>query len=100
MRRTSLCFLLLFTSLLTAQRRVDPKHTYNRVICVVPIVGAGTEADPKRPQYAPPPRKSPSDPMPGIVAFMQQTSDDGKYALVEYVAKDPAALQPILNDKS
>ena len=38
--------------------------------------------------------------MPGIVAFMQQTSDDGKYALVEFVAKDPAALQPILNDKS
>ena len=100
MNRLSICLLLLFTSLLPAQRRVDPKHTYNRVICVVPIIGAGTETDPKRPQYAPLPRKSPSDPMPGIVAFMQQTSDDGKYALVEYVAKDPAALQPILNDKS
>jgi hypothetical protein len=85
---------------LVAQRRVDPKYTYNRVICVVPITGAGTAADPKRPQYAPLPRTSPNQPLPGIIAYMQQISDDGKYALVEYVARDQSALLPILNDKS
>ena len=100
MMHRAICTLLLLTVLLPAQRRVDPKQTYNRVICVVPIIGAGTAADPKRPQYAPLPRTAPNQPLPGIIAYMQQISDDGKYALVEYVAKDPSAFQAILNDKS
>jgi hypothetical protein len=92
--------VLICAAALSAQRRVDPKFTYTRVICVVPIVGSGTSADPKRPQYAPLPRTAPNQPLPGIIAYMQQISDDGKYALVEYVAKDQSALQTILNDKS
>ena len=53
-----------------------------------------------REKRAPLARTAPNQPMPGIIGFMQQISDDGNWALVEYVAKDMAALQPILNDKT
>jgi hypothetical protein len=82
-----------------SQRRVDPKNTYARVICVVPMVGAGTAADPKRPQYAPWP-PLPPDAQTGIIAYSQQMSDDGKLALVEFVARNRSAFQAILNDKT
>ena len=84
---------------LLGQRRVDPKNTYVRIICVVPITGTGTAADPRRPQYAPAVAAAPNLATPGIIGFMHQTSDDGKFALVEYVAKSQAAFAPILSDK-
>src|SRR5436305_10842945 len=93
-----LCFLTISVSY--SQRRVDPRLTYFRVITVVPHVGAGTAADPKRPQYAPPARTAANQPIAGIIGFTQQISDDGKWALVEYVAKDMVSLQTILNDKT
>jgi hypothetical protein len=90
---------LLLASAAYPQRRVDPKNTYVRIICVVPIVGTGTAADAKRPQYAPLPTAGSSQPSSGIIGFMHQASDDGKYALVEYVAKDKSAFAAILKDK-
>ena len=45
--------VLIFAPESAAQRRVDPKFTYQRVIAVVPFVGQGTASDPRRPQYAP-----------------------------------------------
>jgi hypothetical protein len=92
--------LLLTATLLTAQRRVDPKNTYVRVIGVVPHIGSGTAADPRRPQYAPAPVTAPNQPLPAIIGYTHQISDDGKYALVEYVARDMSAFQAILNDKT
>lgn len=89
--------LLALAAVLCAQRRVDPRYTYNRVICVVPLVGKGTAADPKRPEYAPWPASQ--DPN-GIIAFYFVPTDDGKSAVVEFVARNRAALQPILNDRS
>jgi hypothetical protein len=91
--------LLLLASAVYSQRRVDPKNTYVRIICVAPMVGSGTAADPKRPQYAPMPRTGPNQPAPAIIGYMQQASDDGKHALVEYVAKDWSAFSSILKDK-
>jgi hypothetical protein len=91
--------LLLLASAVPAQRRVDPKNTYQRVICVVPLIGAGTAQDPKRPQYAPWPlsqARSQTD----IIAYSQQLSDDGRFALVEFVARDRRAFQAILNDRT
>lgn len=89
--------LLLFVSLLGAQRRVDPKNSYNRVIAVVGFVGSGTPADPRRPQYTPWPISQ--DPT-GIIAFSYIASDDGKHALVEFVARNWAAFQPLFNDQT
>lgn len=45
--------LLLLAAAIPAQRRVDPRNAYQRIICIVPLVGKGTADDPKRPQYAP-----------------------------------------------
>lgn len=50
--------------------RVDARNLYYRVYCVVPFVGSGTAADPRRP----------------------------KHALVEFVGANRAALQEILDD--
>ena len=85
-----------------AQRKVDPKNTYSRVICVVPMVGTGKVDDPLRPQYAPwpPPKPGQAPARNQILAFMHQMSDDGKFALVEFVALDRSAFTAILSDKS
>ena len=92
-----LLLLLVLAFVTSAQRRVDPKFTYSRVICVVPFVGQGTAADPKRPEYAPwPASTNPT----GIVGFSFLPSDDGKSAVVEFVAYQRAAFQAIFNDKS
>jgi hypothetical protein len=88
---------VVLAGLAIAQRRVDPHNTFNRVICVVPITGAGTAVDPRRPQYAPwPPSPDPN----GIIGYYFVPSDDGKSAVVEFVARNRAALLPILSDKS
>jgi hypothetical protein len=44
---------LIFCTVALAQRRVDPRNIYHRVIGVVPLVGSGTPGDPVRPKYAP-----------------------------------------------
>jgi hypothetical protein len=93
-----LIIILLFPSLFFAQRRVDPKYTYSRVIAIVPIVGSGTASDPRRPQYAPLLSTGPNQ--AGIIGYMQQLSNDGKLALVEFVARDRSAFSAILADKT
>lgn len=91
--------LFLLSGLCLSQRKVDPKNTYTRVICVVPMVGSGTAADPKRPEYAPwPPISNPS--RSTIVAYSMKLSDDGRLALVEFVAWQRSAFQAIFNDKT
>jgi hypothetical protein len=78
-----------------AQRRVDPRNTYNRVIAVVSFTGKGVPSDPKWPQYAPwPPSQDPI----GILAFAYLPSDDGRFALVEFVARNRSAFQALFND--
>ncbi|MGD1097746.1 MAG: hypothetical protein ABSB35_37880 [Bryobacteraceae bacterium] len=74
---------------------VDPGSMYHRVFAIVPLVGAGTPTDPKRPMFAPLPSEIKSD-HSGILAFQMQFSDDRKMALVEIVAANRAALSNIL----
>ena len=84
---------------LFAQQRVDPRNRYERILCVVPMVGAGTPDDPRRPAHAPlppPPGVPPS--RDGIVAFTYEVSDDGNLALVEFVALNREAFNDLLND--
>ena len=89
--------VLMLACCVYAQRRVDPRNSYSRVIAVVPLTGSGTAADPKRPKYAPWPASQ--DPN-GIIGFVFETADDGKSAVVEFVAQNQAALQGILADKT
>jgi hypothetical protein len=87
--------LLVLAAVACAQRRVDPRNTYHRVIAVVPLVGSGTADDPRRPLYAPTAKSATPD---GIIGFTQAPTDDGKFAIVEFVAKSRKALQAILSD--
>lgn len=95
-------------SMLNAQvRRVEPNQIYERIICVVPMIGKGTPDDPRRPMFVPTSTpipitveentKSKEDPsVPEITAWAFQESDDGKLAVVEFVAKNRAAFKAIL----
>jgi len=89
--------LLVLASVVCAQHSVDPRNTYHRVICVVPMIGDGTARDPRRPQYAPAPGSASPD---GIIGFTQVPTDDGKAAIVEFIARTRAALLPILSNTS
>ncbi len=81
-----------------AQHKVDARQMYERLLCVVPMVGKGTLDDPKRPMYAPIPSKLSAATRSGIIAFSHVISDDGKYALAEFVARDRSAFAPIISD--
>jgi hypothetical protein len=85
-----------------AQPRVDARNTYERVMAIVPLTGKGTFDDPKRPMYAPSPAElqASMSTRQGILGFMHVMSDDGQFALVEFVARDRAAFQHILADPS
>ncbi len=104
--RKVLLLLALVVPALAQQFRVDPGQIYERLTAIVPLQGIGTMADPIRPLFAPSKRiatlaatkaapRSPSD----ILAFSWQLSDDGKSAIVEFVAADRKAFAEILNSK-
>ena len=91
--------VLMLAPVVCAQHRVDPSNTYNRVVAVVPMIGAGTPQDPKRPQYAPWPIQKDGS-ATAILSYSHVISDDGRFALVEFVARDRKAFQAILADKT
>ncbi len=93
-------FLCSIAPVFAQKNRVSPRNMYERLVTVVPMVGAGTFGDPKRPMYAPLASQANSTSRVGILAYSYQTSDDGKYALVEFVAQDPAAFRDILANAS
>ncbi|MDQ6699113.1 MAG: hypothetical protein M3Z36_02880 [Acidobacteriota bacterium] len=93
------CFCLAVSlAPLSAQKKVDPRNTYQRLLCVVPMIGSGTKADPRRPEFVPLPKAGPPS-RTGIIAFSQQISDDRNFARVEFVAADRSAFKDILADK-
>lgn len=111
--RFAILFLLLLALIVPvfSQRRVDPSHLHERILCVVPMVGAGTYEDPRRPAFAPTAADSKvstnsttdsTTEAPGvqpleekILAYSYQVSDDGQFALVEFVARDQKAFREI-----
>jgi hypothetical protein len=90
------CAVLVAPAL--AQRRVHPRNLYERLVCVVEMTGSGLTADdPRRPMFAPlPPAPGEEPKRNGIIAFTYIESDDGRYALVEFVALDRSAFAEIL----
>ena len=83
-----------------AQQRVDPRNMYERVLAIVPLTGSGSVEDPILPMYAPNPRTTDPTSRAGIIAYTYVASDDGKFALVEFVARDRAAFKTLLADAS
>jgi hypothetical protein len=90
-----LAALSVFAATLFAQRSVSPGNMYHRVYAVVPFVGSGTKADPKRPMLVPAPAQAAGD-RSGLLGFQMQLSDDGQFALVELVFQNPVAFQSVL----
>lgn len=83
------------------QRRVDDRNLGERIILIVPIVGAGTVDDPKRPLFVPTQAdrevaRASKEPL--ITSYSVVLSDDRKYALVELVADDRKALEAVLKE--
>jgi hypothetical protein len=95
--------LCLFANLAFADPLPDKATLYERIICVVPLTGSGTLNDPRRPLFAPGPvPDTATASTPGfvdpaaIVAFQSVLSDDGQFAIVQFVARDRAAFKQIL----
>ncbi len=91
-----------------AQQPVSLRNTHERILCIVPMVGRGTEDDPRRPLFAPTEagravqqasHEAAVAARQGIIAYAFQESDDGKTALVEFVALDREAFASILESK-
>ena len=90
--------LLTVATCLPAQHKVDTRQLYERLYCVLPFIGTGSWASPKRPMYAPSPAQMNPASRTGIIGFTHVLSDDGQFALVEFVARDASAFQHILAD--
>ena len=90
--------LLLSCNFAAAQRRVDDRDLGERLILIVPVVGAGTAQDPKRPLYAPTPEERTQAGAGGIQSYTAVLSDDKKFALIELVAQEGKAFEAILKD--
>jgi hypothetical protein len=90
--------LFAATCLGVAQQRVSPLNMYERVLAIVPLIGKGTAQDPIRPLYAPVPSFTSPPSRTGILGYTHVLSDDGKFALVEFVARDRSAFSAILAD--
>jgi hypothetical protein len=78
-------------------KRVDSRNQHERLIAIVPMIGSGTMEDPKRPMFAPVPGHVAADSTTDIIAFHFLPGDDGNFAIVEFIARDQAAFQPVLN---
>ena len=91
--------VVCWVSLGFSQQAVSLRNTYERIVCVVPLAGSGQSADdPRRPMFAPaPPAAGQPLSRSGIIAFAYQESDDGQFAIVEFVALDRSAFSAILN---
>jgi len=97
--RLFVAVVCLCAPLLAQPQRVDPRNMYERLLCVVPVIGSGTADDPRRPAYAPlPPAPGTQLSRDGIIAYTFQLSDDGNLALVEFVAVDRKAFRNLLAD--
>jgi hypothetical protein len=86
-----------------------PSDSLVHLFAVVPLIGAGTPSDPKRPMFAPAqgvqavavpigngPAAAAATPRSGIIGYHMELSDDGNQAIVEFMAVSKADLQAIL----
>ena len=90
---------LVCSSALYAQQKVDPRNRYERIVCIVPMIGSGTYEDPRRPAYVPTDsEQAQTPPGQGLLGYSSIISDDGQWALVEFAAMERTAFSRILAD--
>ncbi|MEZ5404507.1 MAG: hypothetical protein R2729_32815 [Bryobacteraceae bacterium] len=89
--------LLTACAAVFGQPTVSPFNWGERSLLVVPMTGAGTNENPRRPLLMP----GRGEELPaGIVSIRYEESDDGKFALVEVVARDRKSLEAALQSVS
>lgn len=92
----AVALVLLFGLLVPASAQVSmTDHSrFEKLLAIVPMIGAGTWDDPKRPMFVP--ARSAGTARNQIRNYHYTTSDDGRFALVEFSAVDRAAFAEIL----
>lgn len=94
------CMLLCMLSSVAVAQSREHGSRGEHLIAVVPMVGTGTPSDPRRPMFVPNPEDvsaaMASGQAPNFLSIHFVMADDGKNAIVEFVAKDRAALKQIL----
>jgi hypothetical protein len=80
-----------------AVNHVDAGQAYYRCYAVVPLIGGGTPADPKRPMFVPLAAAQTKD-HSGIIGYQMQLSDDKTKALVEFVGRSRNDLLNIITE--
>lgn len=97
---TCACMLLWMLSTVAPAQSREHGRRGEHLIAIVPIVGAGTPSDPRRPLFVPNPQDVStaitSGQEPSFLDIHFVMADDGMNAIVEFVAKDRAALKPII----
>lgn len=93
MLRPLLLLILACAFTMVAQDRVPEQYLHERILAIVPMIGAGTSEDPIRPMFMPKPGEESKSP---FLSVQYEISDDGKSALVEFVAPDKEAFKEIL----
>ena len=103
--RFAVIAVMLLGAPVEAQYRVQPEHRHERILCVVPMIGAGTYADPRRPMFTTNPTNRDSvqrerdQKREGLLGYSFEVSDDGRLAIVEFVASDRSAFSEILESR-
>ena len=95
MKIRQLWIALLVLTPAWSQHKVDLGSSHERIIAIVPMIGAGTWADPKRPMFAPTASQIGRD-KSGILGYYHEPTDDGKSAIVVLVAQDRSAFKTLL----
>jgi hypothetical protein len=112
-RKNLWCLAFIWLAMVTAAaaQRTEGGAVYERLVAIVPMVGAGTYDDPRRPAYVPEhllPGRGPvaataafatasakGEAPRAIVGFHYELSDDGQFALVEFEATHTAAFESL-----
>ena len=107
MHRTLLT-MLLAASFALGQSSVPPEFQGHRIWATVPVIGTGKPGDPFRAMFTQGPPSTPRgqarverkfDPKIDFTSVQVYYSDNGKTALVEFVADHPDAFKEILASK-
>jgi len=97
--RTLLCAMTVVLCL-NAAAQPGGNLKFQHIIAVVPMVGAGTYSDPKRPMFCPSPAEmsalTEGGKRPWLLSYHLELGDDGETAIVEFTGPDRPSLNVIL----
>lgn len=89
----ALTLVVCLAAMSHGQIRLDHTQLYEVALVIVPLTGAGTDKDPRRPALIP---GEGQDRLPeGLVSWSWQAGDDDKVAILEIVARNKETLRKL-----